>query len=119
MYNNNSNNSNNNKNKLKTYTIVDFPEDNQTYGIFKENIPKKAANKALTALLKFIDTDNINNKDSFLGKFIVFVIKDIETNKIYKYIGTRIKLENPIKNSNIEYKYKNVIGKYKKELDSI
>ena len=116
MYNNNNNN---NKNKLKTYTIVDFPEDNQTYGIFKENIPKKAANKALTSLLKFIDTDNINNKDSFLGKFVVFVIKDTETNKMYKYIGTRIKLENPVKNSNSEYKYKNVIGKYKKELDSI
>jgi len=118
MYNNNNNN-NKNKNKLKTYTIVDFPEDNQTYGTFKENIPKKAANKALTSLLKFIDTDNINNKDSFLGKFVVFVIKDTETNKMYKYIGTRIKLENTIKDGNGEYKYKNVIGKYKKELDSI
>ena len=63
-----------------------------------------------------------NENDSF-GKFIVFVIKDISTNKEYKYIGNRIKLQNPItinKNGKeITYRYKNIIGKYKPELDLI
>jgi len=108
---------NNNK---KYYTIVDFPDDNQTYGNFSGSIPKKAANKAFSFLLKFLNEDIHND---FTGKFIVFVIKDTDTNKLYKYIGTRIILQNPIhtikNNKNITYKYKNVIGKYKPELDLI
>lgn len=108
---------NNNK---RYYTIVDFPEENQSYGNFSGTIPKKAANKVFSFLLKFINED-INN--DFSGKFIVFVIKDISTNKLYKYIGTRIKLKNPVyktkNNEPIIYKYKNVIGKYRPELDLI
>ena len=42
---------------------------------------------------------------------------------MYKYIGSRIKLEKPItitkNNKVVQYKYKNVIGKYKEELDKI
>jgi hypothetical protein len=42
---------------------------------------------------------------------------------MYKYIGNRVKLENIIKvkkNGNyIEYKYKDVVGKYKEELNKI
>lgn len=108
---------NNNK---KYYTIIDFPEDNETYGKFSGTIPKKAANKVFSFLLKFLNED-IN--DDLTGKFIVFVIKDIDSNKMYKYIGTRIKLENPIhttkNNKNVIYKYKNVIGKFKPELNLI
>jgi hypothetical protein len=102
----------------KYYTIVDFPEDNQTFGNFSGSIPKKAANKAFSSLLKFLN-DDIHN--DFTGNFIVFVIKDTTTNKLYKYIGTRIKLKNPINkiinDKTITYHYKNVIGKYKPELD--
>ena len=105
-------------NNNKNFTIVDFPEDNQTYGNFSGLSPKKAANKVFSFLLKFLNEDIFND---FSGKFIVFVIKDIQSNKIYKYIGTRIILKNPIhskkNNKDIIYKYKNVIGKYKPELD--
>jgi hypothetical protein len=106
-------------NNNKNYCIVDFPEDDQIYGNFTGSIPKKAANKAFSFLLKFLNED-INNDLS--GKFIVFTIKNIESNKTYKYIGTRIQLKNPIfskDNRNIKYLYKNVIGKYKPELDLI
>ena len=108
-----------NNNKVKTFTIVDFPNDNQTYGNFKSTIPKKAANEALLSLLNHIDF-----KNNFFGKFIVFVIKDIHSNKMYKYIGSIIKLNKPIvlrtNNGNENtYYYKTVVGKYKKELDYI
>ena len=104
------------------YSIVDFPEDNKYYGKFKGTVPKKVASKAFSALMQFIDIDN-NNEDSLNGKFIVFVIQHNLNGKMYKYIGSRVKLKNPIKvvkeGVTIEYKYKNVIGKYRKELDLI
>ena len=109
----------NNNNKVRTFTIVDFPNDNETYGTFKSHIPKKAGNDAFLSLLNHIDFD-----DKFFGKFIVFVIKDIDSNKMYKYIGSVVKLNKPINvrlNNGKEstYHYKTVIGKYKKELDNI
>jgi len=111
-----------NNNETHYYTILDFPKDNQTYGKFKGNKPKIAANRAFSSLVKFIDIDK-SNEDGFLGKFLVFVIKDLNTNDEYKYIGNRIKLKNPVKvtkdGKEIEYKYKNVIGKYNSELDKI
>jgi len=108
-------------NNINTYTIVDFPENNQCYGKFKGNIPKKVASKAFSSLVQFMDIDL--EKDEFQGKFIVFVIKNVKSGKMYKYIGNRIKLHNPIKivknGIEVEYKYKNVIGKYRNELDKI
>ena len=105
-----------------TYTIVDFPNDGQTYGSFKGKIPKLVASKAFSSLIQFIDIDENNENNSF-GKFVVFVIKNIDNNKMYKYIGNRIKLHKPVKviknNKEIVYKYKNVIGKYRPELDKI
>jgi hypothetical protein len=108
-------------NNIKEYTVVDFPEKNKTYGIFKGSYPKHAASKAFSSLIKFIDNNNNNNnnnKDIFLNKFLVFVIKELNTNKNkeYKYICTRIKLNSLVKN---KYKYKNVIGVYNPELDKI
>jgi hypothetical protein len=125
IFNNNSN-SNTNTNNLNSapriFTIVDFPEDNQTYGRFSSVVPKKAANKAFSAITKVI-MNNENNDDYFIGKFIVFVIRDIKNNKEYKYIGNKIKLENPIvvykDGKEVKYNYKNVIGKYSEELDKI
>jgi hypothetical protein len=109
-------------NNIHTYTIVDFPDVNKTFGSYKYSNPKKAANKAFSDLIKFIDIGN--EDDELLGKFIVFVIKNIHTSKEYKYIGTRIKLKNPVKvhkknGKEIDYKYKNVIGPYDEKLDLI
>lgn len=104
----------------KKYVIVDFANDENGLApkIFNENAPKKAANKAFSYLLQFMDIDK-DNDDFLLGKFLVFVIKNIETNKEYKYIGNRIKLANPIKINNVKYEYKNIIGKYNPVLDLI
>ena len=103
---------------IHNYTIVDFPEDNQTYGSFKGKTPKIAASKIMTHLIKYLV---LNNTDDLHGKFIVFVIRDIDSEKEYKYIGNRIKLHNPViiekDGKKIEYKYKNIIAKYRVELD--
>jgi len=113
-------NNNNNNNQLKTYTILDFPNEGQTYGRFQGKIPKKAADTAFNLLAKFVDFDN----DDYRGKFLVFYLKNIETEKEYKYIGSRIKLDKPRivykKNGEkVEYLYKNIIGKYTPELDNL
>jgi len=107
----------NNNNNIY-YSIVDFPKDMELYGKFKGINPKSAANKAFSSLIKFINKDDINE-----GKFLVFVIRNMSTNKEYKYIGNRIELQNPIRIKKdgqlVIYKYKNVIGKYRNELDKI
>ena len=113
-----NNNNNNNKNKINCYSIVDFPKDNQLYGKFNGSSPKRAANKAFSHLMKFM-----NNDEDFFGKFIVFVIRNNLTNEEYKYIGNRIKLEHPVTvikdGKTITYKYKNVIGKFNEKLNNI
>lgn len=107
-----------NNNKKKYYTIVDFPSQEKTYGKFSGNIPKNAASKAYSVLFKFM-----KQNDDLFGKFIVFVIKEIETNKEYKYIGSRVKLQNPVvvnKNGKqITYNFKNVIGVFDPKLNKI
>ena len=117
-----NNNSNNNSNNIKSYSIVDFPEDNKLYGDFTATSSKSAAGEAFSHLLKFLDLDE-NNDDSFLGKFLVFTLIDKNSHKKYKYMGTRIELKNPVSitknNRNVTYRYKDVIGRYKKELDQI
>lgn len=130
-YNNNSNNKNNNNSnnnnngKEKTYKIVDFPSSGELYGNYKSVSPKKAAELAFDVLTNVISIENNNNnKNEYSsGKFLVFTIRNIENNREHKYIGSRIKLENPIrKNINgneVILQYKNVIGVYKSELDKI
>ena len=122
-YNNNFNN-NSNKNKEKTYKIVDFPTTGELYGNYKSVSPKKAAELAFDVLTNVISIENNNNKNEYSsGKFLVFTIRNIGNSREHKYIGSRIKLENPIKkiiNGNeVFLQYKNVIGVYKPELDKI
>jgi hypothetical protein len=103
-----------NNNKIYTYSIVDFPEDGKLFGTYKSSTPKKAAEKAFIDL-SIIVKDQIDfNKDNS-GKFIVFVMINNQTKEEIKYLGTRIKLDDRLK----KYKYKNVIGLYKDELDLI
>ena len=110
-----------NKKEKCVFSIVDFPNDGEMKGEFISDVPKKAAIQAFSYLAEVSDIYK-NNEDS-LGKFIVFVIKNKNNGKLYKYIGNRVKLENVIKikkNGNyIEYKYKDVVGKYKEELNKI
>jgi len=106
-------------NNINSYEIVDFPNNSKSFGLYKGKSPKEGASKAFIFLSNIIG-NKINSND---GKFIVFVIRNIDTQKEYKYIGTVVKLENPVtkyvNGQAVIYKYKNVIGRYKKELDKL
>ena len=108
-------------NNIKTFSIVDFPKEGRSYGNFTASIPKQAANLAFSFLYHIMNKNNKSN--DFTGKFIVFVIKNNDNGKMYKYIGNRIKLKNPVKKiisgKEIIYNYKNVIGKYNEKLDNL
>ena len=108
-----------NHNKISKYAIVDFPEDGKLFGTISETTPKKAAEKAFTKLLKYtsdINFENTNNDDAFLGKFLVFVIKNLDSKNEHKFIATRIKLAKEVNN---KYKYKNIVGVYNNRLDNV
>jgi hypothetical protein len=94
------------------YTIVDFPVKNKTYGNYSGNKPNQAAEKAFIDLLNHVGESFKNNSE---GKFIVFIIRDMQTTIEYKYIGTVIKLNKP----KGDYLYKNVITKYNPKLDKL
>lgn len=105
----------NNNNKQIEYEIVDFPNQNSSFGNYKGRYTKQAAEKAFTFLSNLVGQD-IDEE----GSFIVFSIRNKENKEINKYIGTRIELENNvINNNNTLVKYKNVIAKYDKKLDKI
>ena len=101
----------------KRYTLLNFPEEGINYGIFKSASPKRAAQKAFGKLAKSI---NLTNNS---GKFIVFTIKNLDTNKEYKYIGSRVKLAKPIiinrNGKKITYSFHHTVGKYKPVLNKI
>ena len=106
----------NNNNKQIEYEIIDFPKKNLSFGSYKGRYTKQAAEKAFTFLSNLVGQD-IDEE----GSFLVFVIRNKETQKINKYIGTRIELENKVINNYIQtpVKYKNVISKYNPMLDKI
>jgi hypothetical protein len=106
------------ENKKYIYTLLNFPKEGTNYGLFKSTSPKRAAKKAFGKLAKSIGLTNAN------GSFIVFSIKNINTKKEYKYIGSRVKLVKPIEvilknGKKIYYKYEHLVGKYNRELNKI
>ena len=107
----------NTKKEKDIYTVLDFPNEKETFGRFKGNSPKRAAMKAFTRLAKI---SKLNNTDR---QFIVFSILNLNNEKEYKYIGTRVKLIKPrVVNrggKKIVYKYVNTVGKYKEVLNKI
>jgi hypothetical protein len=95
----------------RKFTIIDFPKKGDTFGHYVSNSPTKAASKAFTKLARIINLQNTDDKNH-----IIFTIKDMLQGKLYSYIATRVKLEQPIiKNidgKEIKYYYKNIITKY-------
>jgi hypothetical protein len=100
--------------KIHRYTVLDFPIQNKTFGIYKSKTPSRAASKAFTKIIKHLNK-NISNESK---QFLVFHIQNLDTNKIYQYAGTRVKLANPIvvrrsDGSDMKFNYKNFIVKHK------
>ena len=113
---------NNITNKTYNYEIVSFPNKNKNFGNYTGTYPKQAAQKAFT-FLSSLAGDEIK-KD---GRFVVFSIRKKNSsnnenrNKVHKFIGTVVELENYIINSktNKKVKLKNVVSKYNPALDNI
>jgi len=112
----------NNIKKIYNYEIMSFPEKNKYFGNYTGTYPKQAAQKAFTFLSTLVG-DEIK-KD---GNFVVFSIRKKNANnqenmnKVHKFIGTIVELENYVYNSRInkKVKLKNVISKYNPELEKI
>ncbi len=97
----------------KSYTILDFPSKGKTSGRFISTNMNSAAHKAMSKLSKHY------NIDSDSRQFLTFWMKEITTGsskKEVQYIGTRVKLVNPIirniNNKEIIHNYKYIITKY-------
>jgi hypothetical protein len=104
-------------NEKVKYVVVDYPYEGKTYGSFIGSSPKRAASKAFTKLAKMSQLNNSKRE------LLVFVMRNQKTGKEYKYIGSRIKLAKPkrvsIGGKEIIYRYKNIVGKYRDELNKI
>ena len=98
---------------IKRYTIIDYPSDNKTTGLYKGKRPIQAAKKALSRLTR--DLDHHNNKGNH-NKLLVFEMKCLDDDNIFKFIGTRIKLNKPKKvnlgGKTITYNFKNLVSYY-------
>jgi hypothetical protein len=99
---------------MRYFTIIDYPEINKNYGRYAGKSPGKAASKAFTSLAKKI---NLSNNTS--NKQLVLHLKELNSpnKKIYKYIGSRVKLVRPItvyiNGKTVEFNYKNIITNIK------
>jgi len=101
------------------FSIVDFPERGQRFGKYSATYPAQAAYKAFNKLAK-----QMKFQDSKTGKYyITFNLEDINTNKLYKYIGTLIKLDKDvnisIKNKSFTVHNRPIVTKYDKSMDNI
>ena len=105
----------------RTFVLVDYPKQGETYGYYKGMYPKQVAKKVANFLSK---KHNLGNDDQ---KFVVFTIREItkrtkKENREYKYIGTRIKLNKPNKvNYNgkiIFHNYNILVTKYDDSFNS-
>ena len=97
----------------KIYKIFDYPQKGMVYGEFKGKHPGQAAKKIFTKLAHEQSFTNSNNK-----KALVFSIMNMKDKKELIYVGTRIKLMEPInvtlKNGKtITFRYKNIVTKYR------
>jgi len=82
-----------NYNNKRNFRLLDYPKPGKQYGDFNGKYPSDAAKKIYSMLCneyKFFDNDNGR-------KYLGFNIIDTDSGKIYEYIGTSVKLNEPIK----------------------
>ena len=101
------------------YSLVDYPTRNEEYGKYKGKSPLSAAKKIFTKLEKNMSLNNSNLEK----QYIEFTIRNLQTNKFYTYIGTKVLLHSPITiNYNGRSKtinYKHLVNRRPKHLDTL
>ena len=103
----------------RKFTILDYPQKGTTSGTYTGKSPAVVANKVFTKLSKKLSFyDNLDGT-----KYLVFYIQDLDTKKIYPYIGTVIVLENPIEvnyaEKNMKITHRNIVSKYDKNMKDV
>ena len=105
-----------NKEKKKgkrTFKIMDYPSKNKNYGRYISSFPGGAAHKAINFLAKQFDTNNSSEHNQMKFYLIDITQNSKYKNKVYCYVGSRIKLHKPInvmvKGKNIKYYYKTIV----------
>tara|TARA_B110000211_G_scaffold35021_1_gene35354 strand:- start:2295 stop:2618 length:324 start_codon:yes stop_codon:yes gene_type:complete len=98
------------------YTLVDYPSKGKTFGNYKGRVPSQAAKKIIN---KLANQNNIHNNTSPDTQLIVIIIRNTKSKKEHKYVGTRIKLANPItvqypNNKTVNHYFKTVVSDYDK-----
>ena len=91
----------------RVYTVINYPKKGDTYGRYSGATARQAANKALTKLARLVDVSNNNDK------YIVFTIRDLENGREHQFMGTRVRLVQPIvrqiKGVSVRFEYRNVL----------
>ena len=87
------------------FSLLDFPEPDKEYGKYIGNSPDEAASKVFSSIIDNFDVGNSENEK----RYLLFAIKNKETNKVHEFLGAKIELYKPLRINNILYKYRNLI----------
>lgn len=106
------------KNKRK-FTVLDFPQKGVNSGVYSGSSPSTVASKIFNKLAKKLNFyDNEGGK-----KYLVFYMQDINSKKIYPYIGTVVILQKPIEinysQKNIKINHRNIVAKYDNNMKEV
>lgn len=101
------------KKAKRTFKIMDYPSKNKNYGKYISSFPGGAAHKAINFLAKQFDTNNSSEHNQMKFYLIDISQHSKYKNKVYCYVGSRVKLHKPInvmvKGKNIKYYYKTIV----------
>jgi hypothetical protein len=101
------------KKPKRTFQIMDYPSKSHNYGHYTSSFPGGAAHKALNFLAKKYDTNNSSEHNQLKFYLIDTTSNGKYNNKVYCYVGSRVKLNTPInvmiKGKNVKYKYKTIV----------
>lgn len=101
----------------KYFTVLDFPEKGKNSGKYSGKSPGQVAAKVFNKLAK-----HYNFYDNLGGtKYLVFYLKDLESNKVYPFIGTPVLLHKPIEvnleDKTLKVTHRNIVAKYDKDME--
>lgn len=111
------------KKPKRTFRIMDYPSKNHNYGHYNSSFPGGAAHKALNFLAKKYNTNNSSDHNQLKFYLIDSSTHSKYKDKVYCYVGSRIRLNKPInvmiKGKNVKYHYKTIVTRCQDIHDNI
>lgn len=101
------------------YTLLDYPERGKNSGEYHGKSPGSVATKIFNKISKELGfVDNLGGT-----KYLVFYIKNIDTGKVYPFIGTIVVLQKPIEinynNKSVSVSHRNIVSRYDKNMQEV